>query len=402
MIRACRDDELQRAPSMDLSTFPSLPEPSIVSASDIVCNEIMDSGQGLLSEVRKMQRLLQSQQQQQRDSLKQFELENPQGRTETTIEGPCSSSIMDHFTGCVDTDRVDRLQNQVWQLELENLGLRGQVHQLTQQVARQARVLREQSLLAHELDLLKETQQNQRQDHEQEIRTLRQVLSRVTRERDSLNRRMSEIHHHQYHNKEMVEYPRLEALNTTNLFRCRSVGEEALRPPVKSSRRKTWTFTRLPSITNHTKEGGVSDLHKKPNVCEEGDWMWKHTRKLVGGKRHRRFFWIQPHTKMLYWTHERGGETKNGVIESFYIEEQTSWSQPPTIIIKTSSRPIRVQCMDFESHHAWVDTLLSLLSPDPQQKQPGGPSLRHRLSHRFGFSKRPSSSVPFDTKVEYN
>jgi hypothetical protein len=42
-----------------------------------------------------------------------------------------------------------------------------------------------------------------------------------------------------------------------------------------------------------------------------GDWMWKYTRKLVGGgiseHRHRRFFWINPYTRTLYWSiHEPG------------------------------------------------------------------------------------------------
>lgn len=37
-----------------------------------------------------------------------------------------------------------------------------------------------------------------------------------------------------------------------------------------------------------------------------GDWLWKYTRRTVGGgiseHRHRRFFWIHPYTRTLYWS----------------------------------------------------------------------------------------------------
>jgi hypothetical protein len=37
-----------------------------------------------------------------------------------------------------------------------------------------------------------------------------------------------------------------------------------------------------------------------------GDWLWKYTRRTVGGgiseHRHRRFFWVHPYTRTLYWS----------------------------------------------------------------------------------------------------
>jgi hypothetical protein len=37
-----------------------------------------------------------------------------------------------------------------------------------------------------------------------------------------------------------------------------------------------------------------------------GDWLWKYTRKAVGGgmseRRHQRYFWIHPYTRTLYWS----------------------------------------------------------------------------------------------------
>lgn len=42
-----------------------------------------------------------------------------------------------------------------------------------------------------------------------------------------------------------------------------------------------------------------------------GDWMWKYTRKTVGGglseRRHLRFFWIHPYTRTLYWSADEPG-----------------------------------------------------------------------------------------------
>jgi hypothetical protein len=42
-----------------------------------------------------------------------------------------------------------------------------------------------------------------------------------------------------------------------------------------------------------------------------GEWMWKHTRKHMGGgiseNKHKRFFWVHPYTRTLYWgTNEPG------------------------------------------------------------------------------------------------
>jgi hypothetical protein len=37
-----------------------------------------------------------------------------------------------------------------------------------------------------------------------------------------------------------------------------------------------------------------------------GEWLWKYTRRTVGGgiseHRHRRFFWVHPYTRTLYWS----------------------------------------------------------------------------------------------------
>ncbi|CAO3587850.1 unnamed protein product [Absidia cylindrospora] len=42
-----------------------------------------------------------------------------------------------------------------------------------------------------------------------------------------------------------------------------------------------------------------------------GEWMWKHTRKHMGGgiseNKHKRFFWVHPYTRTLYWGNNEPG-----------------------------------------------------------------------------------------------
>lgn len=46
-----------------------------------------------------------------------------------------------------------------------------------------------------------------------------------------------------------------------------------------------------------------------------GDWMWKYTRNAVGSglsdHRHRRFFWVHPYTRTLYWSPNAPGNPRN-------------------------------------------------------------------------------------------
>lgn len=81
---------------------------------------------------------------------------------------------------------------------------------------------------------------------------------------------------------------------------------------------------------------GFSDPSIDPEVISAitqtmiGDWMFKHTRRYVGGgiseKKHQRFFWIHPYTKTLYWssvqpgTEGSEGKTKSGKSLPYKIE----------------------------------------------------------------------------------
>lgn len=113
-----------------------------------------------------------------------------------------------------------------------------------------------------------------------------------------------------------------------------------------------------------------------------GDWMWKYTRKVVGGgiseNKHRRFFWIHPYTQTLYWSSKEPGSnnrqsnTKSVLVESFAILENDSESEksiPPSILIQTPSRGLKIQCMNIIAHQAWIKSLNFLLDGEQTEDE---------------------------------
>ncbi|KAI8331822.1 meiotic cell cortex C-terminal pleckstrin homology-domain-containing protein [Choanephora cucurbitarum] len=104
--------------------------------------------------------------------------------------------------------------------------------------------------------------------------------------------------------------------------------------------------------------------------CIIGEWVWKYTRKVVGvgfsEKKHRRFFWINPYTRVLHWsTHKPGSSaqahSKSAFVESFRIIcDNKKASTVPYLLIKTSERNVKIQCLDLDCHYSWVKSLSAL------------------------------------------
>jgi hypothetical protein len=104
-----------------------------------------------------------------------------------------------------------------------------------------------------------------------------------------------------------------------------------------------------------------------------GEYMFKYTRKSMGrgghsDKRHRRYFWLHPYTKMLYWTiSDPGGAkvsegtSKSASIESVRVVEDSNPSppglHPESIIITTASREVKITAPNRERHEAWLAAL---------------------------------------------
>lgn len=113
-----------------------------------------------------------------------------------------------------------------------------------------------------------------------------------------------------------------------------------------------------------------------------GDWMWKYTRhRLRKENKHQRFFWFHPYTQMLYWSTNEPGNQQNEAIKNGKIVcmcflfayiiiivrvmsfEVIQNEDLPSISIKTPSRSMKIQCLNRNSHYAWIRTLSCIFSP---------------------------------------
>ncbi|KAG2175623.1 hypothetical protein INT43_001270 [Umbelopsis isabellina] len=107
-----------------------------------------------------------------------------------------------------------------------------------------------------------------------------------------------------------------------------------------------------------------------------GDWMWKYTRKTVGNgyseKPHQRFCWIHPYTRTLYWsTAEPGLGEAESRAKSAFIESVMALMEDPdfttkdmprlSLVIRTSSRELKLKAKDELQHKIWFEALKYLL-----------------------------------------
>lgn len=115
-----------------------------------------------------------------------------------------------------------------------------------------------------------------------------------------------------------------------------------------------------------------------------GEYLFKYTRKTMGraghsDKRHRRYFWVHPYTKMLYWTiaDPGGAQMAEGVSKSACIEEITVVEDlnpaPPglhhsSILIQTAARELKLTAKNKERHEVWLNALGYLVNRNNEHK----------------------------------
>ncbi|RYP61902.1 hypothetical protein DL771_009964 [Monosporascus sp. 5C6A] len=107
-----------------------------------------------------------------------------------------------------------------------------------------------------------------------------------------------------------------------------------------------------------------------------GEYLWKYTRKAGRGemseKRHRRYFWVHPYTKTLYWS-DRDPSTagrselraKSVPIEAVRVVTDDN-PMPPglhrkSLIIISPGRTIKFTCTTGQRHETWFNALSYLL-----------------------------------------
>jgi hypothetical protein len=160
------------------------------------------------------------------------------------------------------------------------------------------------------------------------------------------------------------------------------------------------------------KEGYSSTI--APNMVSNitqtmiGGWMYKNTRKAVGSgfsdNRHRRFFWIHPYSRTLYWSMKEPGSNGEAKAKSVNIESVTSVPEhsnsPPglptvSLLVKTSTRDIKFTAPDIAQHEIWLQAINYLLArpagnmlgmsqprPDPQSMRSNPSILLRKPSYQ--------------------
>ncbi|KAI1102449.1 hypothetical protein F4804DRAFT_334292 [Jackrogersella minutella] len=106
-----------------------------------------------------------------------------------------------------------------------------------------------------------------------------------------------------------------------------------------------------------------------------GEYLWKYTRKTGRGEmsenRHRRYFWVHPYTRTLYWSDNdpsTAGKTekaKSIPIEAVRIVADDN-PMPPglhrkSLVIVSPNRTVKFTCTTGQRHETWFNALSYLL-----------------------------------------
>lgn len=107
-----------------------------------------------------------------------------------------------------------------------------------------------------------------------------------------------------------------------------------------------------------------------------GEMMWKYTRKAGRGEmsstRHRRFFWVHPYTRTLYWSDRDPASANRGELKSKSVAIEAvrvvldDNHMPPglhrkSLIIITPGRSVKFTAQTSQRHETWFNALSYLL-----------------------------------------
>lgn len=107
-----------------------------------------------------------------------------------------------------------------------------------------------------------------------------------------------------------------------------------------------------------------------------GEYLWKYTRKAGRGtmseNRHRRYFWVHPYTRTLYWSdrdpsHAGGAELKAKSVPIEAVRVVTDDNPMPpglhrkSLVIMTPGRDVKFTASTGQRHETWFNALSYLL-----------------------------------------
>ncbi|KAK9469282.1 meiotic cell cortex C-terminal pleckstrin homology-domain-containing protein, partial [Lipomyces arxii] len=101
-----------------------------------------------------------------------------------------------------------------------------------------------------------------------------------------------------------------------------------------------------------------------------GEFLYKYTRKrgrqTMSGNRHKRYFWLHPYTRTLYWSTRNPSEAgevkaKSVTISSVEVVHDDNPFPPgfyhKSLLIKTSTRMIQISCLTLDRFDVWYNAL---------------------------------------------
>ncbi|KAG6333940.1 hypothetical protein ID866_5151 [Astraeus odoratus] len=197
-----------------------------------------------------------------------------------------------------------------------------------------------------------------------------------------------------------VREPERRELSSTSLGSDRS----ALSPRSSMSSDHNVFMNRRPpptvpsKIADQSDRGGATDPTVIHAITQTmiGEFLYKYTRRTLGKghgeKRHKRFFWVHPYTKHLYWSSADPGSqnVSESSSKSAYIEGIRAVLDPNpmppglyqySIIISTSQREMKVTAPTKERHEIWLNALKYLLSRPAPPTPNENAALSSPMSH---------------------
>ncbi|KIP06360.1 hypothetical protein PHLGIDRAFT_515660 [Phlebiopsis gigantea 11061_1 CR5-6] len=157
---------------------------------------------------------------------------------------------------------------------------------------------------------------------------------------------------------------------------------ESQRSSISSDRLAYDTTPQRPAVTSTTAQppaGSSTD----PNVIHAitqtmiGEFLYKYTRKAIGKghgeRRHKRFFWVHPYTRTLYWSAADPGSSNvsESSAKSAYVEAVRSVLDPNpmppgiyqySVVVSTPQREMKFTAPTKERHDIWLSALQYLLT----------------------------------------
>lgn len=141
-----------------------------------------------------------------------------------------------------------------------------------------------------------------------------------------------------------------------------------------------------------------------------GEMMWKYTRKAGRGEmsstRHRRFFWVHPYTRTLYWSDRDPAsanraelKSKSVAIEAVRVVTDDN-PMPPglhrkSLIIITPGRSVKFTAQTSQRHETWFNALSYLLlrtGPDGSNTADYTDADLEEFNPNSGYNRRSSRS----------